>query len=631
MKKIYLMATLLGATSLAFGQVQTKVAASKKISTAPAKTITTAGAEKSLDGVVWHEDFENITTYDAAGDPTVVSSTGFWTVDGGTTASTFGWQIGTTDYSWAGVGDAFTSTSGGAYAQVNNGDPDDDSQQLGVDYTVTSNSIDLSGLVSSPNLILTFEQFGALFYDHQYVSISTDGGSSWTKIYNNDNKEMLTSTGGDYYPNPEIIQVDIESYLTGTSMDQIQLRFGWTSRFAAETNPNAWVTYGWAIDDIKFIEKSEFDLVHLSSGWHFDHFQYSIIPQGQAESMELSAYSLVYNQGTSELTDVVLNLMMDGNVIASSTPMTLAAGATDSLYTTYVLTDDLGDRTITYELALAEEDENPGNNVISKEIKLKVSEDKFAIDRYDFGATPFEYEMQLELTSGPSVFNEVGVSYDIYETMEVTAVDVKFFKGAGEGEVVVGIIDYETGDVIGETEPRELLASEVGMANVFSGVFETPLTLVGGKTYIAYVSTFSNTDISLVSSGETDFPAQILFDVLSSEPLIITNYYDMPYIRLNTDETVSIKENKMNELGITQYPNPFSNETTVKFTLKDASEVSYTVVDVTGKVVANVTEGQMMAGVNEITIDGSSFANGVYYLNLTAGNSNVTHKMVVNK
>lgn len=624
------MATLLGATSLAFGQVQTKVAASK-ISTAPAKTITTAGAEKSLDGVVWHEDFENITTYDAVGDPTVVSSTGFWTVDGGTSASTFGWQIGTTDYSWAGVGDAFTSTSGGAHAQVNNGIPQDDTQLLGVEYTVTSNLIDLSGLVSGPNLILTFEQFGALFYDHQYVSISTDGGDSWTKIYNNDNKEMLTSTGGDYYPNPETIQVDVESYLTGTNMDEIQLRFGWTTRIAGSTNPNAWVTYGWAIDDIKFIEKSEFDLVHLSSGWHFDHFQYSTIPQSQTESIELSAYSLVYNQGTSALTDVVLNLMMDGAVIASSTPMTLAAGATDSLFTTYVLTDDLGDRTITYELALAEEDENPGNNVISKEIKLKVSEDKFAIDRYDFGATPFEYEMQLELTSGPSVFNEVGVSYDIYETMEVTAVDVKFFKGAGEGEVVVGIIDYETGDVIGETEPRELLASEVGMANVFSGVFETPLTLVGGKTYVAYVSAFTNTDISLVSSGETDFPAQILFDVLSEDRFYISNYYDMPYIRLNTDETVSIANNALNVLNVTQFPNPFANETTVKFNLQDASDVSYTVVDVTGKVVASSKAGKLMAGEHQITIDGTSFANGIYYLNLKADNAQVTHKMVVNK
>ena len=630
MKKIYLMATLLGATSLAFGQVQTKVAASK-ISTAPAKTITTAGAEKSLDGVVWHEDFENITTYDAEGEPTVVPSTDFWTIDGGTPASEFGWQIGTTDYSWAGVGDAFSSTSGGAYAQVNNGIPQESSQMLAVEYTVTSSLIDLDGLVSGPNLILTFEQFGALFNDHQYVSISTDGGESWTKIYKNDNKEMLTSTGGDYYPNPETIQVDVESYLTGTSMDQIQLRFGWTTRYAGETNPNAWVTYGWAIDDIKFIEKSEFDLVHLSSGWHFDHFQYSTIPQGQAESMELSAYSLVYNQGTSALTDVVINLMMDGAVIASSTPMTLAAGATDSLFTTYVLTDDLGDRTITYELALAEEDENPGNNVISKEIKLKVSEDKFAIDRYDFGATPFEYEMQLELTSGPSVFDEVGVSYDIAENMEVTAVDVKFFKGTGEGEVVVGIIDYETGDLIGETEPRELLASEVGMANVFSGVFETPLTLVGGKTYIAYVSAFTNTDISLVSSGEIDFPAQIIFNVLSEDRFYISNYYDMPYIRLNTDATVSIANNALNVLNVTQFPNPFANETTVKFNLQDASDVSYTVVDVTGKVVASSKAGKLMAGEHQITIDGTSFANGIYYLNLKADNAQVTHKMVVNK
>ncbi|HZH85778.1 MAG TPA: T9SS type A sorting domain-containing protein, partial [Brumimicrobium sp.] len=85
-------------------------------------------------------------------------------------------------------------------------------------------------------------------------------------------------------------------------------------------------------------------------------------------------------------------------------------------------------------------------------------------------------------------------------------------------------------------------------------------------------------------------------------------------------------------LNVSQnFPNPFANETKVVFNLKEASNVSYTVVDLTGKVVANVNEGNTMAGEHEITIDGSSFANGVYYLNINAGDSKVTRKMIVNK
>ena len=38
-----------------------------------------------------------------------------------------------------------------------------------------------------------------------------------------------------------------------------------------------------------------------------------------------------------------------------------------------------------------------------------------------------------------------------------------------------------------------------------------------------------------------------------------------------------------------------------------------------------------MAGDHKITIDGTSFANGIYYLNIKAGESNVTRKMIVNK
>jgi hypothetical protein len=79
------------------------------------------------------------------------------------------------------------------------------------------------------------------------------------------------------------------------------------------------------------------------------------------------------------------------------------------------------------------------------------------------------------------------------------------------------------------------------------------------------------------------------------------------------------------------FPNPFSNETTVEYTLENASEVNYTLVDLTGKTILEVNEGNVMAGKHEITIDGSSLANGVYYFNMTAGGAQTTHKMIVNK
>src|SRR5690554_7224920 len=61
---------------------------------------------------------------------------------------------------------------------------------------------------------------------------------------------------------------------------------------------------------------------------------------------------------------------------------------------------------------------------------------------------------------------------------------------------------------------------------------------------------------------------------------------------MNFDPTLSVENNELANLNVSQnFPNPFANETTVLFNLKETANVSYTVVDLTGKVVANVNEG----------------------------------------
>ena len=98
------------------------------------------------------------------------------------------------------------------------------------------------------------------------------------------------------------------------------------------------------------------------------------------------------------------------------------------------------------------------------------------------------------------------------------------------------------------------------------------------------------------------------------------------------DPTISVESNEISNLNVSQnFPNPFSNETTVEYSLENASEVSYTVVDLAGNTILEVNEGNVSAGKHAITIDGSSLANGVYYFNMTAGGAQTTHKMIVNK
>ncbi|HLW39543.1 MAG TPA: T9SS type A sorting domain-containing protein, partial [Brumimicrobium sp.] len=447
-------------------------------------------------------------------------------------------------------------------------------------------------------------------------------------VYDNaDVKEPLTATGGSAYDNPDLVEIDLSSYIPAGQGEAVQLRFGWTTDYPGEVDPGAWITYGWVIDDIKIIVKEEYDLKFLSADHHFTNAQYAQIPTEQISEMEVRV--AVYNLGSDDLTNIVLNLLEGTDVVATGTLAALAPSATDTVVLTYTPDNTLGVKTYTLEVEPGETDVNPGNNQIPYEIKINVNENTYAADKLGFGETANEYEFTVALTTGDQSLRTIGVLYDIYENRELSGIDVRFFAGA-ENEIVVGIEDVTDERIlIAESDPYLLETTDIGVVKSIE-LSQRP-TLTAGKTYRVFVNAFGNEDVSLVSSGTTSRADQILLEGQDGSFFYISNRYAIPVIRMNFDPTLNISSNELNELGLTQYPNPFSNETTVQFTLKDASEVSYTVVDVTGKVVATANEGQLMAGVNEITIDGSSFANGVYYLNLTAGNSNVTHKMVVNK
>lgn len=635
MKKIYVMASFLGAGLFAFGQDGgTQGAALKKLNVDPIKSVSSNGYQKAAGDILWHENFDSIVyVANNSSDSLSIPSAGFWTIDNDSeTDPGYGWIIGDTDEGWHPNNFAtnFASSSGGNHAQVNNGDPLTDSQKLNKLYYLTSGIINVDSLSGGSPVLITFEQTGARFYDSQFLEISLNG-TTWTKIYDNaDVKAMHAVGSSNPYGTQDFVEVDLAQHIPSGQGEAVQLRFGWTTNEpAAATNPNVWVTYGWIIDDIKILVKGEYDLKFLSASHHFTNAEYSQIPTEQVSEMEVKA--AVYNIGSEDLTGITLRLLEGGTEVATGTLAFLASSATDTVVLTYTPDNSLGVKTYTLEVEPAEVDENLGNNQSSYEIKIDVNENIYAADRLDFGEDESEYTFGIELQDdGYELFKTVGIYYDIYENRELFAIDIAPYAGEGN-EISVGIeLITETEKIlVSESDPYEIQASDVGSV-ISIELFETP-TLLAGNTYRVFVNAFGSDEVSLVASGNTAESGQVTYERMDNTLIRITNMYAIPVIRMNFDETVSIKENELNELGLTQYPNPFSNETTVQFTLKDASEVSYTVVDVTGKVVATANEGQLMAGVNEITIDGSSFANGVYYLNLTAGNSNVTHKMVVNK
>ncbi len=81
-------------------------------------------------------------------------------------------------------------------------------------------------------------------------------------------------------------------------------------------------------------------------------------------------------------------------------------------------------------------------------------------------------------------------------------------------------------------------------------------------------------------------------------------------------------------------PNPFNPATTIAFELASPGQISITVYDVSGRMIRNLVNGHLPAGMHEVTWNGrdrngATVVSGVYFYRLSAGEILQTKKMVL--
>ena len=77
------------------------------------------------------------------------------------------------------------------------------------------------------------------------------------------------------------------------------------------------------------------------------------------------------------------------------------------------------------------------------------------------------------------------------------------------------------------------------------------------------------------------------------------------------------------------YPNPTNSSSVVKVTIENASSISLEVCNITGQKVFEIPAAKYSTGVHALTINASDLPNGVYFYTVTAGESQITRKMIV--
>lgn len=98
---------------------------------------------------------------------------------------------------------------------------------------------------------------------------------------------------------------------------------------------------------------------------------------------------------------------------------------------------------------------------------------------------------------------------------------------------------------------------------------------------------------------------------------------------LKYDLTTSAKESVVSSASVKAYPNPFAEQVTIEYELKQTAEVLLDIFDLSGRRVAGFAEGQKSAGTHSVRWNGMAGSDqaahtGLYVYRLTAGDELVS-------
>lgn len=92
----------------------------------------------------------------------------------------------------------------------------------------------------------------------------------------------------------------------------------------------------------------------------------------------------------------------------------------------------------------------------------------------------------------------------------------------------------------------------------------------------------------------------------------------------------SIDENEVYGFDVSPiYPNPFAGIANINYTLKESAEVSFQIMDMTGKVLRSSNMGTQGAGTYTIDVNKDNLAAGAYFYSFTVNGKKITKRMIV--
>jgi hypothetical protein len=570
---------------------------------------------KSMSAV-WSDDFS---------DPTK------WTIDNSGQSNPNGWTLGSNVNSWYLPG-SINSSSGGEFAELTNGalsDVQNSTCPSAVTYTLTTaNPINIDSLANSSNVFLSWEEYGARFYDLQQVLISTDNGVTWLEVANNLDYDRLTNSGGSTYSNPTIREVRISSFIN-SNPNQVLVRFSWTSELPNNSNNSVWITYGWQIDNVSINLLPENDVINQASWIYGENsfgIEYGRTPVSQLEQNYYTGSS-IYNFGSMDQNNILINADFSGPTSFSTSesypliqsdstrnveglnPMNFSVGVYNGSFTVLSDMDTLGSNSFT-------------DNTLLR--NFEITNNIYSID--GIGNHPSGYESLSSLGTNSFTGNPDGIycanMYHIIQPTTLFSVTALITNSQAGGEVIFHIIDsasFMDNQIIPiySSDSYLLTTNDVNNGSFTISTVENTgwnsatgssswsgLNLDAGNYFFAIeMFSFSLNDIKIVDDLTVDQPWYSSMIYLQSDATSYANGNAFA-IRLDLGSSVNLMEMTLNKLEV--YPNP--SKDFMNINLKNNIISNYEILDVSGKILLSDSF------LNETQINTSNLQNGIYII-----------------
>lgn len=257
---------------------------------------------------------------------------------------------------------------------------------------------------------------------------------------------------------------------------------------------------------------------------------------------------------------------------------------------------------------------------------------RYPSEGWNYAPAPFEYSADPGKTGVP-------YSRTVYFKREFE------IENAADYYRIDAITNYDNAAVY------YLNGHELYRYNMPGGMLDYYTWAIENKSGVKSV-TFDSTDMQYLRDGTNTIAVEIhqasddsldmMFDLKLISPDVIFDFgSDWFYFSESkmpdseTEGSVGIEDDSFNIPGqinlYPNYPNPFNPSTTIRFSLKQNSNVTITVYDVMGRRVRNLVNKFFNLGFHNIVFKSEGMASGTYYYQLQTAGKTMTRKMLLMK